>query len=180
MAVIAVPDEEAGTMLARAVAGDEVAFARLVAAHHADMRRVAYVICHDVEMAEDACQQAWQISVKRLSTVRDPSSIRSWLVAVAANEARKLAQRQRRRKVLEADVRWIPDPGEDVTQSIDQADLGRALGRLSPEDRLLVALRYFADLDSTQIAAIRGGSASGTRARLARILSRLRKELEHV
>src|SRR5262245_44888781 len=180
MTAVAILDDEAGTILVRAAAGDEVAFARLVAAHHADMRRVAYVICHDLEMAEDACQQAWQISVRRLSSVRDPSSIRSWLVAVAANEARKLANRQIRRNVLEANVRWIPDPAADVSQTIDQADLARALSRLNPDDRLLVALRYYADLDSTQIAAIRGGSASGTRARLARILSRLRKELEHV
>jgi len=180
MAVVAIPDDPAGDILARAAAGDEVAFARLVAAHHADMRRVAYVVCHDLEMAEDACQQAWQISTRKLTSVREPASIRSWLIAVAANEARKLAQRQRRRTVFEANVRWIPDSDAEFTQVIDQADLARALSRLSPDDRLLVALRYYADLDSTQIASIRGGSASGTRARLARILGRLRKELEHV
>jgi len=178
MTAVAIPDEQAGTILARAAAGDEIAFTRLVAAHHADMRRVAYVVCHDVEMAEDACQQAWQISVRRLASIRDPEKVRSWLVAIAANEARKLAKRQRRRNVLEASVRPIADTRSDFTRAIDQADLAGALSRLSPDDRMLVALRYFADLDSTQIAAIRGGSASGTRARLARVLGRLREELE--
>jgi RNA polymerase sigma-70 factor (ECF subfamily) len=180
MTVAAIPDDQAGPVLARAAAGDEVAFARLVAAHHADMRRVAYVICHDTEIAEDACQQAWQIAVKRLSDVRDPAKIRSWLVAVAANEARKIAQRQRRRRVIEAHVRPISGSPTDENHVIAQADLSRALAKLSPDDRLLVALRYYADLDSTQIAGLRGRSASGTRARLARILDRLRKELEHV
>lgn len=180
MTAVAISDDQAGIDLARAAAGDEVAFTRLVAAHHADMRRVAYVVCHDAEMAEDACQEAWRISARRLSSVREPAKVRSWLVAIAANEARKLAQRQRRRNVLEASVRVIPDARADVTHAIDQADLGRALSRLSPDDRMLVALRYFADLDSTQIAAIRGGSASGTRARLARVLGRLREELEDV
>jgi RNA polymerase sigma-70 factor (ECF subfamily) len=179
MTAVAIPDEQAGTILARAAAGDEAAFTRLVAAHHADMRRVAYVVCHDVDMAEDACQQAWQIVVRRLSSVREPDKVRSWLVAIAANEARKLSRRQRRRNVLEAAVRVIPDVRNEVTHVIDQADLGRALSRLSPDDRMLVALRYFADFDSTQIAAIRGGSASGTRARLARVLDRLRMELEN-
>jgi DNA-directed RNA polymerase specialized sigma24 family protein len=80
MTVVAIPDDQDGAMLARAAAGDELAFARLVAAHHADMRRVAYVICHDVGMAEDACQQAWQISVKKLSGIREPARVRSWLV----------------------------------------------------------------------------------------------------
>jgi len=167
-------------MLARAAAGDELAFARLVAAHHADMRRVAYVICHDVGMAEDACQQAWQISVTKLSGIREPARVRSWLVAVAANEARKIAQRQRRRNVIEARVRPLSDSRIDESHVIDQADLARALARLNPDDRMLIALRYYADLDSTQIAGLRGRSASGTRARLARILDRLRKELEDV
>src|SRR5687768_8878792 len=156
MTVVAIPDDQAGAILARAAAGDEVAFARLVAMHHADMRRVAYVICHDTEMAEDACQQAWQIAVRRLSDVRDPAKVRSWLVAVAANEARKIAQRQRRRNVIEARVGPIPDSRTHESRVIDQADLARALARLSPDDRLLVALRYFADLDSTQIASMRG------------------------
>jgi RNA polymerase sigma-70 factor (ECF subfamily) len=178
MTAIALPDEQAGAILARAAAGDELAFTRLVAAHHSDMRRVAYVVCHDAETAEDACQQAWQIAARRLSSVREPAKVRSWLVAVAANEARKLAKRQQRRNILEASVRPITDGGRDPSDSIDQADLSRALSRLSPDDRLLVALRYAADLDSSQIAAIRGGSASGTRARLARILDRLRKELQ--
>jgi RNA polymerase sigma-70 factor, ECF subfamily len=178
MTAVAIPEEQAGTILARAAAGDEWAFTRLVAAHHADMRRVAYVVCHDVETAEDACQQAWQIAARRLSSIREPQKVRSWLVAIAANEARKLAKRQRRRNFLEASVRPIRDSRPEVTDAIDQADLADALSRLSAEDRMLVALRYFADLDSTQIAAIRGGSASGTRARLARILDRLRKELD--
>jgi RNA polymerase sigma factor (sigma-70 family) len=180
MTAVAISDEQAGAILARAAAGDELAFTRLVAAHHADMRRVAYVVCHDVETAEDACQQAWQIAARRLSSIREPAKVRSWLVAIAANEARKLAKRQRRRNFLEANVRPIRDSRAEVTDAIDQADLAEALGRLSAEDRMLVALRYFADLDSTQIAAIRGGSASGTRARLARILDRLRKELDDV
>ena len=178
MTAVAIPDELAGAIVARAAAGDELAFTRLVAAHHADMRRVAYVVCHDVDTAEDACQQAWHIAVRRLSSIREPAKVRSWLVAIAANEARKLARRQRRRNILEASVRPISNTGADVTSSIDQADLANALSRLSPDHRMLVALRYFADLDSTQIAALRGRSASGTRARLARILDRLRKELE--
>ena len=180
MTAVAIPDDQAGAILARAAAGDEASFTRLVAAHHADMRRVAYVVCGDAEMSEDACQQAWQIAVRRLSSVREPDKVRSWLVAIAANEARKLARRQRRRTVLEANVRPISDARSEVSHAIDQADLARALGRLGTDDRVLVALRYFADLDSTQIAAIRGGSASGTRARLARILNRLRAELDDV
>jgi hypothetical protein len=83
--------EQAATLLGRAAAGDEVAFTRIVAAYHPDLRRVAYVVCGDADLADDAAQQAWQIAWRRISTVREPERLRSWLVAVAANEARKLA-----------------------------------------------------------------------------------------
>jgi RNA polymerase sigma factor (sigma-70 family) len=61
---------------------------------------------------------------------------------------------------------------------IDNIDLANALGHLAPEDRALVALRYAADLDSSQLAPALGMSASGVRTRLARLLDRLRKELD--
>ena len=56
-------------------------------------------------------------------------------------------------------------------------DLDAALSLLSPRDRQLVALRYGLDLTSEEIAPQLGISASGVRARLRRVLRRLRKEL---
>ena len=53
-----------------------------------------------------------------------------------------------------------------------------ALARLTPEDRELIAMRYVLGLDSFEIAAARLKSASGTRARIARVLAELRKELD--
>ena len=49
---------------------------------------------------------------------------------------------------------------------------------LKPEDRELLAMRFVIGLDSFEIAAARGRSASGTRARIARVLAQLRKELD--
>lgn len=54
-----------------AAAGDTVEFARIVAAHHADMTRVAYVVCGgDQELAADAVQAAWTIAWKKLGSLR--------------------------------------------------------------------------------------------------------------
>ena len=56
-------------------------------------------------------------------------------------------------------------------------DLANALARLDPADRALLALRYVAGFDSRELARATGRSPSGTRARLARLLDRLRTEL---
>jgi RNA polymerase sigma factor (sigma-70 family) len=68
---------------------------------------------------------------------------------------------------------------DESADEIDQIDLANALARLSPDDRALVALRYLADLDSVEIGALTGRSASGVRTRLSRALARLQKDLEH-
>ncbi len=56
-------------------------------------------------------------------------------------------------------------------------DLEHALGRLSAEDRTLLALRYEARLDSGEIGALARRPAATVRWRLARLIHRLRKEL---
>jgi RNA polymerase sigma factor (sigma-70 family) len=166
------------SLVERAAAGDETAFARLVAAHHADMLRVAYVTCGDTELAQDAVQLAWTIAWRKLGSVRDPEHVKGWLVAVAANEARRLGRRQRRHSIVELKV-GTADPHADDPWAIDRVDLVNALGRLGSEDRMLLALRYVAGFDSTELATHVGMSPSGTRARLARVLKRLRKDLDH-
>jgi RNA polymerase sigma-70 factor (ECF subfamily) len=161
----------------RAIVGDEVAFARIVAAYHLDLVRVAYVICGDEALAEDAAQAAWWIAWRKLPTLRDHDRVKPWLVAVAANEARKLVKREHRHGIVELKVAADPSAGTDPGGAIDHVDLANALGHLKPEDRALVAMRYAADLDSTELAPVLGISASGVRTRLSRLLDRLRKEL---
>ena len=163
----------------RAAGGDEVAFARLVAQHHATMMRVAYAIAGDAEVAADAVQSAWSIAWRRLGSVRDPEQVGSWLIAIAANESRGLMRRQRRRTVVELSARDQERHERDPGDRIEVVDLARALRQLSPDDRTLLALRFVAGMDSGQIADHLQLSASGVRSRLARLLERLRGELDH-
>jgi RNA polymerase sigma factor (sigma-70 family) len=165
------------TVVERAVAGDEVAFAQIVAAYHLDLVRVAYVVCGDQALAEDAAQASWWIAWRKLGSLRDPDRLRPWLVAIAANEARKAVKREHRHGIVELKVDRDPSPGADPAGGIAHVDLANALGHLKPEDRALIAMRYAVDLDSTELAPALGISPSGVRTRLSRLLDRLRKEL---
>jgi RNA polymerase sigma-70 factor (ECF subfamily) len=98
-------------------------------------------------------------------------------VSIAANQARDALRRQRRRPVVELAVADLErEAGDPAGRSAD-IDLQRAMARLEPTDRALVALRYVAGLDSFELGTALGMSPSGVRARLARILDRLRMEL---
>ena len=55
-------DRDLMTIIASAAAGDDVAFGRIVAAHHDDMRLVCAFITRDHALAEDAVQAAWSIA----------------------------------------------------------------------------------------------------------------------
>jgi len=178
MTSLALDSAATATTVERAIAGDEFAFARIVAAYHLDLVRVAFVVCGDQSLAEDAAQAAWWIAWRKLPSLRDHDHPKAWLVAVAANEARKLVKREHRHGVVE--LRVAPDLSTraDPAGAIDHVDLANALGHLKPEDRALIALRYGADLDSSELAPVLGISPSGVRTRLSRLLDRLRKELD--
>ena len=166
----------AAAMIEQAIAGDEVAFARIVAAHHEDMARIAFLVSGSREVAEDAVQAAWAIAWRRLGTLRDPARLRPWLMSVAANEARQMTRGDRRRTVRELRVE-VPGTATVTPERAASIDLANALARLDPRDRALIGLRFVADLDSAAIGREMGLSASGVRVRLHRLIGRLREEL---
>src|SRR5450432_194264 len=178
MATVVVPiDDSLAAAVGLAAAGDETAFARIIQAHHDDMTRVCFVICGDLDIADEAVQAAWPIIWRKLGSLRDPDRLRPWLVSIAANEARQLIRRRRRRTVVELALADAARPGGDPAGRVGDLDLTNALARLDPDDRALLALRYVAGFDSTELGRAMGRSPSGTRARLARLLDRLRTEL---
>ncbi|MEP6638806.1 MAG: RNA polymerase sigma factor [Chloroflexota bacterium] len=163
------------SILERAIAGDEVAFARIVAAHHEDMARIAFFVCGDLDIAEEAEQSAWAVAYRRLKDLRNPDRLRPWLMSIAANEARQIGRSRRRRTVREIHVADPTQPPDrDHAQMIDLAD---ALDRLAPKDRTIVGMRFVGGFESEEIGQAVGMTASGVRVRLHRCLERLRKEL---
>lgn len=167
------------TTVGMAANGDAAAFARLVDRYQPSMAKVAYTVCGDPELARDATQQAWEIAWRSLRSLRDHGQVRAWLVAIAANEARQAVRRRRSRPVVDLSDRLDAAPGGDPADRIDTVDLARALAHLSADDRALIALRFLAGLDATEIAAGLRMSPSGVRSRLARLVQRLRTELDH-
>ncbi|MEA2677517.1 MAG: hypothetical protein QOJ81_1658 [Chloroflexota bacterium] len=170
------------SMLARATAGDEIAFARIVAAYHSDMARVCNVVVGDAQLALEAVQAAWPRIWRGIGSIRDPQKLRPWLVAVAVNEARRLRGQRGRRQVreiaitsdvVETDAGGRGDPAERAAL----IDLGNSLARLNDRDRTIVGMRYAAGMSSAEIGLAIGMSSGGVRARIADLITVLRRDL---
>ena len=161
-----------------AAKGDEVAFARIVDAYHDDMRRICAFVARDHDIAEDACQAAWSIAWRKLGSIREPARLRPWLMRVAVNEARKqLHQRGRRAEVEWLAARAGSSSETDPETGIDALDLRAALDHLNPDDRALLAMRYVAGFNASELSEALGITPSGTRNRLERLTARLRRDL---
>lgn len=165
-------------VLASAAAGDEIAFRRIIATHHEDMRRICLAISSDEAIADEAVEAAWVIAWKKLSKVRGPEKLRPWLVSVAVKEARQLLRKRQRHARMEvASDRTDAPGGIDPATGIPSVDLRAALRRLDPDDRALLVMRYGAGFDSTELAAATGRKPAAIRQRLKRLVDRLREDL---
>ena len=165
-------------LLASGAAGDEIAFRRIIAEYHEDMRRVCCAIAGDDAIADEAVQAAWLVAWKKLGKVRGPAQLRPWLTSVAVKEVKQLLRKRRRRAEVEVAVAPIADAGAtDPATDAAALDLRAALARLDPDDAALLAMRYVAGFDSNELALATGISPSGTRSRIERLLKKLREDL---
>ena len=165
-------------VIASAAAGDEIAFQRIIAEHHDDMRRVCTYVTRDDALADEAVHAAWAIAWKKIGMVREPESLRPWLVTVAVNETKRLLRKRKRRAEIEVktDATGVPG-GVDPATGVASIDLREAVDRLDPGDRALLAMRYVAGFNANELAVVTGKSPAATRQRLKRLLDRLREDL---
>jgi RNA polymerase sigma-70 factor (ECF subfamily) len=160
-------------------------FAALVMLHLPAVLRVTAALVGTAD-AEDAAQesivQAWQAA----PTLRDEGALRAWLLQIAVNLCRdwhrgRFGTRQRLNESLhvssdgEALALIGADPGtSDHTGAID---LRWAINTLHSDLRMVVALRYYAGMDASEIGAALGLPAATVRTRLRRALMVLRERL---
>lgn len=153
-------------------ASARAAFTAVVVAHDHEMVGLCFVITGNRETAREATQSAWLKYWRSPPDLRDPSKLKSWLLTVAANEARQ--QVRRSRPTIAIDDLLLPARGGDPA---DDVALAQAIETLTTDERHLVGLRYFMGLNSNEVGDHLGVSAGAVRVRLHRILVKLRKEL---
>jgi len=138
-------------------------------------------------LAEDAAQEAMLRAWRSWDELRDVAAARPWLLRITVNICRSWL----RSRVGLTQTREGPLPDDDTPQAlyelsaldpgaatwIEQFDLREALLALPTELKLVVTLRYFGGMDSSEIGHALGLPAATVRSRLRRALLLLRDYL---
>ena len=158
-------------------------FAALVAPHTATMARVAAALVGTGD-AEDAAQEALLRAWQGWLSLRDAGAVHTWLLRITVNICRNWQMGHfgttRRRNApldLAANLATLAAHG-DVPDDADSLDLRRAVLALPDDLRRMVALRFYAGMDSTQIGSALDAPAATIRTRLRRALELLRRDLQ--
>src|SRR5579859_1322832 len=137
--------------------------------------RLAVVLLRDRGEAEDVVQEAALLAWRKAGQVREVAMLRSWFLAIVANQCRSVRRRRWWSVLKLAEPRtWSGFGEESLAEGLD---LAAALGRLSDEDRLALYLHCHQDLTLEEAARVVGCGPAAFRSRFYRARERLRAEL---
>lgn len=176
------PSLEVG-LVEKAQSGDLQAMDALVSMHHESVYRVAFSILRDKDKASDATQDTFLKAFKGIQSFRGEASFKTWILAIAANEARGLLRKEGRRKELALDAVGPVQSNEAGVDEVVERDeesqrVKNLLTQLPPKQREAVTLRIFGDLSFREIGAMIGSSEGAARVNYHHGIRRIREMME--
>jgi len=156
-------------------AQEEAEFAELAAAVSPRLLRMAYAVCGDRQLAEDAVQSVWVSAYRTWPRVRDVESTEAYLRKMVVNQ---LMSWRRRKSWAMASVRVVePSRASHENGVVEHELVWTAVGQLPPRQRAVIVLRYYEGMSEADIAEtlrIRPGTVkSAASAAMARLRSTL-------
>lgn len=150
-------------------AGDTAAWEALIELVGDRLFRAACLMCRNDQEAEDAVQETFLRFSQSLSRFRGESSVYTWLYGILLNVVRK-EKRFFSRMVVTDNPPEIsaacPAGGSGLDRQAEAEALMTAMRKLSPEHRMVLALRYYDQLSVCEIALKLGVSAGTIKSRL--------------
>ena len=155
--------------------GNVNAFSYLVDRHKDKAYNLAFRICGNREEAEEIAQDAFIKAYRSLGNFRNKSSFSTWLFRIVYNTSISLV-RSRKKGVLAieefpadaVDFLGINRNEEEAAEDYRNSLINFALQKISEDDRGLITLFYYDDLDTEEISKITGINKSGIKVKLFR------------
>ena len=165
-------------LVVRAQRGDREAYAILASGIADRHLAVARRILRDLDLAEDATQQALLSIWQDLPQLRDPARFDAWSYRILVRACYVEGRKQRR---------WAPNlhllPADEpmaggIDAVVDRDQLERGFRRLSIDHRTVVVLRHYLDLPIERVAEIVGTPTGTANSRLHYAMRGLRAALD--
>jgi len=137
--------------------------------------RLATAITGDEQLALDAVHDGFVRAVRHRSTLRARASAPGWVCRIVLNEARKRRAAEARYVLTE-----LVDEGKAANGHREAGAATTALALLPERQRLVLFLRYYADLDYAGIAEALGIARGTVSATLHAARANLKTKLKEV
>lgn len=180
-------------LIERCAAGDETAYAELVAEHQRMVVQLAMNLLGDHDEALDLSQEVFLRVFRTIGRFRGQSALRTWIYRIAVNQARNRHRFWRRRhradqvsldQHVEAHGELLSGgetgPDRVLAQKELASRLQRALDGLPFDQRTAIILREVDGLSYEEIAFSLGVAVGTVKSRLTRARQALRQELREV
>ena len=166
-------------LVIRAQHGDKDAYAALAAGMADRFLAVARRILRDLDLAQDATQQALLAIWQDLPHLRDPARFEAWsyrlLVHACYAEGRKERRWAPNLRLLPPDAQSTDD---GLSSVVERDQLERGFRRLSLDHRAVVVLHHYLDLPLDRVADVLGIPVGTAHSRLHHAMRALRAAID--
>lgn len=172
------------SQLDRARRGEVDAFTELVRAHHPAVRVFLASHLRDSSALDDLVQDVFLRAFDRLSTLRDGTAFRAWLLGIARNRALEHLRERLRRGHSAPDalddlldrtqLSILEGDDEEARRTVELEALRQCIRRLPPVGARLIREHYFKGRPITALAAEERKNEGALRMTLLRLREALR------
>ncbi len=179
------------TLIRQAAAGDQNAFAALLAAYQKPVYNLALRMTGSPDDALDLSQEAFLRAWRGLSGYRFDASFSTWLYRLTGNVCIDFLRRRKKEKTIplyytdeENEEQELPLPhpapaAEDqALLRLEQSQGAEAMAKLEPEYRQALILRVIDGLSYAEIAAATDVPEGTVKSRIARAREKMRRLLK--
>jgi len=181
------PNPHDAEVLARAQAGDHLAFAQLYALHKRRIYSLCLRMVGNIAEAEDLTQEAFLQLHRKIATFRGDSAFSTWLHRLAINVV-LMQLRKKGLSLISLDEAMEPTPEEGpsrsfgapdltLTGAIDRLALERAVAELPAGYRLIFILHDVEGFEHNEIASMLDCSIGNSKSQLHKARLKLREAL---
>jgi RNA polymerase sigma-70 factor (ECF subfamily) len=140
--------------------------------------RLAGFILGDACEAQDAIQDSLVKAWRNWSSLRNPDAFGAWFERIVVNQCRDRLRRHRTLRMVDLDAAGDVAGDDEFRSMLVQDQVAAAVSRLSPDQRIVIALRFWHDLTLEQVAERLDLPLGTVKSRLHYSLKALRHELE--